>query len=380
MPVAAPASRQEVVRCVEDAVAICEIPAPTGEEGPRAEWVADRLREAGLDSALDAVGSVVARAPGTRGATDPSVVAPAPAARDETGPIVVAAHLDTVFAGVSDIRVRRAGDMLHAPGIGDNSLGVAGLLFLARRLGSETSRGRPVVLAATVGEEGLGNLRGARGVVEALRPSELIALEGGGAHQLVTQGVGSARMALHATTAGGHSWQDRGRPSALHVLLALLTPLVDDPGTASFNVGELHGGAGINVLAAEADASVEFRDVDTARLDVAAHRLEEASAAVGAGAAVAVETLGRRPGGAVAEDHPLVRDAVAALEGAGAGTPGLVASSTDANAALGAGIPAVTVGLAQSAEVHTLDERVDVSGLSAGLSALARLVELRARG
>jgi len=350
-----PATPAEVARCVQDAIAICEIPAPTGEEGERAAWVAARMREAGLDAELDANGSVLARRPGSAA----------------QGAIVVAAHLDTVFADVREIRVRRDGDVLHAPGIGDNSLGVAGLLFLARRLGGGA---RPVVLAATVGEEGLGNLRGARGVVDALAPAEFIALEGGGARQLVTQGVGSARLRLTATTAGGHSWQDRGRPSALHQLIGLLAPLTTRPGTASFNVGELHGGAGINVLAPTAHATVEFRDLDTARLDTAAERLEAAAATAG----VAVATLGRRPGGTVACDHPLVRDALGAFEAAGAPRPALVASSTDANAALGAGIPAVTVGLAESSDVHAVDERVDVSELSASLSALAGLLNRRA--
>jgi tripeptide aminopeptidase len=340
---------------VEDAVAICEIPAPTGAESERAAWVQQRLRDAGLEAGLDENGSVIAGMAG--------------AARERA--VVVAAHLDTVFADVREITVRREGDVLHAPGIGDNSLGLAGLLFLARRL---RDAGRPVVLAATVGEEGLGNLRGARGVVDALAPAEFVALEGGGARQLVTQGVGSARLRLTATTAGGHSWQDRGRPSALHQLIGLLAPLTAGSGTASFNVGELHGGAGINVLAPEARATVEFRDQDTARLDAAVDRLEAAAAASG----VAVELLGLRPGGAVTGDHPLVRDALLAFAAAGAPRPALAASSTDANAALGAGIPAVTVGLAESSEVHALDERVDVSGLAAGLSALAGLVARRA--
>jgi acetylornithine deacetylase/succinyl-diaminopimelate desuccinylase-like protein len=357
-----PASAEEVARCVRDAVAICEIPAPTGDEARRAAWVAERLGDAGLRVEIDANGSVLAR---------PRDAAP--------GAIVVAAHLDTVFAGVGEITVRRDGDVLHGPGIGDNALGLAGLLFLARRWGAGVPAGRPVVLAATVGEEGLGNLRGARGVVEALAPAELIALEGGGARQLVTQGVGSARVVLRAQTPGGHSWQDRGRPSALHVLIALLAPLAADPRTASFNVGELHGGAGINVLAPAAHATVEFRDLDTARLDAAVQRL--VAAARGAASReidVHVDVLGRRPGGVVPAEHPLVRDAVAALEAAGAGTPALVASSTDANAALAAGIPAVTVGLADTSGVHSAQERVDVSPLPGALSALARLVARRA--
>ena len=352
------ATTVEVGRCVDDAVAICEIPSPTGEEGRRAAWVAERLREAGLAAELDAEGSVLARTDG------------------DGPPVVVAAHLDTVFADLHDIRVRREGPVLHAPGIADNSLGVAGLLFLARRWAAH--RGRPLVLAATVGEEGLGNLRGARAVVAALEPAEFVALEGGGAGELVTEGVGSARLALRATAPGGHSWQDRGQPSALHLLVGILAPLADAPGTASFNVGELHGGAGINVLAPSASALVEFRDLDTERLDAAVERLEAAArAAAGEGAAVEVEVLGRRPGGTVDAGHPLVRDAVTALAASGAGQPRLSASSTDANAALGAGVPAVTLGLAESADVHAAGERVDVSGLPAGLTALADLVARR---
>jgi acetylornithine deacetylase/succinyl-diaminopimelate desuccinylase-like protein len=326
--------------------------------------VAERLREAGLRAALDPAGSVIARAGPADGR-----------------PIVVAAHLDTVFAGMEEIHVRREGDVLHAPGIGDNSLGLAGLLFLARRwaAASGNAGGRPVVLAATVGEEGLGNLRGARAVVSALEPAELIALEGGGIERLVTRGVGSARISIEVTAPGGHSWQDRGRASAVHALVALLARLLERPGTASVNVGELHGGAGINVIAPSARATLEWRDLDTGRIEAALERLADAARAAADGVEVAIEELGRRPGGAVAEDHPLVRDAVAALEAAGAGAPQLVASSTDANAALGAGIPAITVGLAESADVHSHEERVDVSSLPAGLSALARLVARRAR-
>jgi tripeptide aminopeptidase len=346
-----PATDAEVRRCVEEACAICEIPAPTGEEGRRAAWVAGQLREAGLDVDLDPEGSVVARVP-------------ARAAGEGAAPLVVAAHLDTVFPGVDEIAVRRAGDVLHAPGIGDNSLGLAALLFLARR------RPEGVVLAATVGEEGLGNLRGARAVVAAEQPAEFIALEGGGAGRLVATGIGSARFAVRATAAGGHSWSDRGEPSALHVLIEVLQRHVSDPRTESVNVGSLHGGAGINVLAPVADATIEFRDLDERRLAAAAARLA-------AEPGVEVTELGRRPAGSVAPEHPLVRAAVGAAVSAGLGRPRLDASSTDANAALGAGVPAVTVGLCDSHDAHTFEERVDVSRLGPALGALAALVGQR---
>jgi acetylornithine deacetylase/succinyl-diaminopimelate desuccinylase-like protein len=282
----------------------------------------------------------------------------------------VTAHLDTVFADIDAIAVRRDGDLLHAPGIGDNSLGVAALLFLARRAAAGVPGGRPLVLAATVGEEGLGNLRGARAVVAAEQPAELVALEGGGAGRLAVTGIGSARFSLRATAPGGHSWSDRGSPSALHVLIAVLDRHLRDSRTESVNVGSVHGGAGINMLAPEAVATLEFRDADEGRLAAAARRLASEPG-------VEVTELGRRPAGAVAPGHPLVAAAIRAAVAAGLGRPQLGTSSTDANAALGAGVPAITVGLCDSHDAHTPEEHVDVSGLGPALGALADLVGQR---
>jgi tripeptide aminopeptidase len=338
----------EVRRCVEEACAICAIPAPTGSEGRRAAWIAEHLREAGLQPRTDAEGSVLAG--------------------NGDAPLVVAAHLDTVFAGLEQIAVRREDDVLHGPGIGDNALGLAALLFLARAVGADGRDG--LVLAATVGEEGFGNLRGARRVVADLRPREFVALEGGGAGHLAVTGIGSARFAVRATGAGGHSWSDRGSPSALHVLIDVLHRHVADSGTASVNVGSLHGGAGINVLAPEAEATIEFRDDDEERLDRAAARLAREPG-------VEVTELGRRPAGRTPRDHPLVRAALDAAAAAGLDRPQLDASSTDANAALGAGVPAITVGLCESRDAHTLRESVDVSVLAPALAALADLVNRR---
>ena len=353
----------ETARCIADACAICAIPAPTGEEQDRAAYVADRLREAGLDPQHDDAGNVVARIGAAEGE-----------------PVVVAAHLDTVFPDVRDIAVRRDGDVLHAPGIGDNSLGVAALLALARRAVGDGTAARPLVLAATVGEEGFGNLRGALNAVETLQPAEFIALEGGGVGELVTAGVGSARFRIDVKAPGGHSWRDRGQPSALHVLIALLRDQLADPPSASANVGSLDGGAGINVLAPEATATLEFRDPATPPLDAATERLVAAAREASDGQVdVRVEVLGRRPGGATPDDHPLVRDALDAATTAGLTRPRLTESSTDANAALGAGIPAVTVGLCHSREAHTLQESVDVALLGPSLAALADLVSRRLR-
>jgi tripeptide aminopeptidase len=343
-------------RAIEDAIAICEIAAPTGHEERRARHVAAALEALGLETTIDESGSVVASA-----------------GPQSEPPIVVAAHLDTVFPGVEEITVRRDGHVLHGPGVGDNSLGVAGLLHLARHLAAHPPATRPVLLAATTGEEGFGNLRGARHVVATRRPHEFVALEGGGVGELVTAGVGSARFALRATAAGGHSWRDRDQPSAVHTLVAFLQRPLAEPGTASRNVGSISGGSGINVLATHAEATFEFRDVDTARLDAAAARLAEEAREAG----IELEVLGRRPGGATPADHPLVADAIAAARAAGLDAPHLAEASTDANAALAEGIPAVTVGLCTSHDAHTLDESVDVSALAASLAALTDLVGRR---
>jgi tripeptide aminopeptidase len=351
-----------VARAIEEACAICAIPAPTGREQRRAAWVADRLREAGLAPQIDDAGSVIARIgpPGE--------------------PIVVAAHLDTVFTEEDAIAVHRDGAVLRGPGIGDNSLGVAGLLHLARHATEHPPAARPLVLAATTGEEGFGNLRGALHAVATLRPAEFVALEGGGAGELVVTGVGSARYAIRVTAPGGHSWRDRDEPSAVHVLVELLHGTLADPGTASRNVGSLQGGAGINVLAPSAEATLEFRDVDTARLDTAAEELRAAARAASTrGVAAEIEELGRRPGGAVDPGHPLVSDAVLAAMAAGLDRPHLAEASTDANAALGAGIPAVTVGLCHSRDAHTLQESVDVTPLGPSLAALTDLIDRRTR-
>jgi acetylornithine deacetylase/succinyl-diaminopimelate desuccinylase-like protein len=353
---------EDIRRVVDDACAICAIAAPTGHEERRAEWVADELRACGAAPWRDDAGNVLARIGG------PS----------DTRPLVVAAHLDTVFAGVEAIAVRRDRDVLHAPGIGDNSLGVAGLLHLARAAThADAPAGRPLVLAATVGEEGFGNLRGARAVVEALRPAEFVALEGGGVGEIVTSGVGSARYALRVTAPGGHSWRDRGKPNALHVLVALLDAVLADPGAAACNLGSIEGGAGINVLAPRAEATIELRDADATRLDRAVDRFTAAARSGAPGVAVELEELGRRPAGAVAPDHPLVRDALDAAVAAGLPAPRFGDASTDANAALGAGIPAITVGLCRSADAHTPAERIDVSDLGPSLTALGDLVSRR---
>jgi acetylornithine deacetylase/succinyl-diaminopimelate desuccinylase-like protein len=349
---------------VADALEICAVAAPTFAEGRRAALVARKLAAAtGVAPATDAAGNVVARFGPADG----------PAA-------IVAAHLDTVFAAETPLEPTRDGSRLRGPGIGDDSLAVAALVHLARRLAAGPPPAHPVVLAATVGEEGLGDLRGARAVLDAIACDAFVALEGHGLDAIQVSGIGSARLIATASGPGGHSWSDRGRPSAVHALVeglqrALATATAQDP-RAHVNVGVIRGGTSINTIAAGAEAEIDLRDADDAVLERRVAAVEDALAASG----LSVRRVGRRPAGATDPDHPLVAAARSARAAAGLRPAEEAASSTDANAAMGRGIPAVCVSLTHGAGAHTPDEFVDLAPLAGGLRAVELLVDALGAG
>lgn len=357
---------------VELGITIAEIPAPTFQEGPRAAYVRARFESLPLPTRVDDTGNVVALREGTT---------------EEPG-ILLAAHLDTVFAGVQDVRVERDGDVLRAPGIGDNSIAVACLLALAQGLDAAGVRTRrPLYLAATVGEEGLGNLRGIEALCRAYadRLAAVVAVEG---HDLGVIGhvaVGSRRWEAVLRGPGGHSWEDRGRPSAIHALGRAISRLADLAGEiprehASLNVGLVQGGTGINVIADTAHMKVDIRATDAhvlASLDGQSRSLVEQAAAYDSrdGQKVTVEfrELGHRPAGSLPVDHPLVATCLdihahLGLEGR------LAAMSTDMNIPLSLGIPAVTVGLTTGGHIHRLTEYIYIPPIARGLKQLLLLV------
>lgn len=352
-------------RAVEDAQRICAVAAPTFAEGPRGELVAALLAEAGAPAVeTDGVGNVIAKF----GPADPGDGA--------TPPVAYVAHLDTVFAAGTEIAFRRDGDRLFAPGIGDNSLGVAGLLHLARHLRDRPLR-RPAWLVASVGEEGLGDLRGAKALVADHAPAAFVAVEGTMVESIVVGAVGSLRFRVTVRGAGGHAWGDRGAPSAVHALVRMLAAALDavptDRDDVAFNVGTIEGGTTVNTIAAEASALLDLRCGDDDALRAIA---DDVRAALHAdGVTVEVAQLGHRPGGALAAGHPLLDCARRAREQAGLPPAAEIASSTDANAAHGAGVPAITVGLTTGGNVHRVDEYLDLTPIAGGLQALTALAD-----
>jgi tripeptide aminopeptidase len=360
----APPHDPDVARVLDEARRICAVPAPTFEEGSRGELVAELFAEAGLAVERDGAGNVVTTL-GDGAAEDA---------------VVFAAHLDTVFAAGTEIVFDERDGRLAAPGIGDNSVAVAAIVDLARRLRLRRLT-RPVLLAATVGEEGLGDLRGAKALLDERPCAAFVAVEGQMLDSITVAAVGSVRFRVVVQGPGGHPWSDRETPSAIDALLPALSGLVAqlrDSGLVA-NIGVIRGGTVINAIAAEAHAELDVRSEDDRALREAARLVEETFVTLPSGLAVAIGELGHRPGGRIAPDHPLLAAARRARERAGLEPASERPASTDANAAHGRGVPAITVGVTTGANAHRLDEYIDLAPLPGGLASLEALaVELAA--
>jgi acetylornithine deacetylase/succinyl-diaminopimelate desuccinylase-like protein len=347
---------------LERTVELAEIPAPTHEEGERAQRVADWWRSdrrAGIE--IDGAGNVWAQ---LRGGEGPA--------------ILVCAHLDTVFDRTTDHHVRREDGRLVGPSVGDDSLGVAALSALAGLLEPE-ARYAPVWIVATVGEEGLGNLHGINhALTHPPQPlSGVIAVEGNYLGKVSTVGVGSIRWRVELHGPGGHAWEEPASPSAVHEAASAvhrLGALTVIPGRLSVNVGRIGGGEAINARARVAWFELDLRADDPVVLTALQSRARAVLDRTAAGVDVQINELGRRPAGRIDTSHPLVVAAAQALESIGERAR-FAATSTDANAALDAGIPAVAIGVTHGAGEHTLAEWIATEPVAAGLTALAETVD-----
>ncbi len=358
-----------IARVLDLAVTIQQIPAPPFGEAQRAAFIRDRFQLEGLQSVeIDQMGNVLGCIPG----------------KGEKRPLVVSAHLDTVFPFDADLQVRREQDKIFGPGIGDNSLGLAGLfglLWILRERSSSRLAG-DLWLAANVGEEGLGDLRGMRAIVERFgrQPLAYIVLEGMALGQVYHRALGVRRFRVQAHTAGGHSWVDYGQPSAIHELAGIVTRLteLDVPSRprSSLNVGVISGGTSVNTIASEAHLELDLRSEDAGALEELVHQVEQITQnANRPGVEVVMELIGRRPAGKLASSHPLVRLAKDALKKQNL-KPNLTIGSTDANIPLSQGLPAITIGLSNGFGAHTMNEYIQTQMLGHGLSQLVDLLEM----
>jgi len=346
-------------RVLDRTIELAQIPAPTGEEAARAALVTAWWKADGLEHVRrDETGNVWACARAGSGAA-----------------VVLCAHLDTVFGADVSHEVRSDASTLRGPSVGDDSIGVASLQSATSLL---RPTGMPVWLLGSVGEEGLGNLRGASAALDAppVPISAFIAVEGNYLGRVSIVGLGSARRRIRVSGPGGHAWEAMNAPSAVHRVAELVTELTGMPrptGT-SLNVGGIGGGEGINVRAREAWFDLELRAVDPAELASMVRAVGDRLATVSEPLTVRQESLGDRPAGRVDPGHPLVRAAGDALGEVGIDITS-PATSTDANAAHARGVPAIALGITTGSGEHTPEEWIDTEPIDAGVRTLARTME-----
>ena len=353
-------------RVLDLVLEIQQIPAPTFDEGQRAKFIEERfLRESLYDVEIDELGNVYGRLPG----------------QESSRPIIVTAHSDTVFPLDTDLTITRSKGVLRGPGIGDNSLGVAGLFGLLWQI-SEHDLTLPgdLWLVANVCEEGLGDLKGMRKVVDRFGklPLAYVIVEGMALGQIYHRGLGVQRYRITARGSGGHSWVDYGKPSAIHEIASLVVNLSNlelpqDPRT-TLNVGKIKGGTSVNTIAAEASIELDLRSTDQAALKSLIHKVESIIHEYNHSEMnFEAEIIGRRPAGEIPKNHPLIKSAIDVLRSYGI-KPTLNIGSTDANIPLSRGFPAVCVGLTTGGGAHTINEYIHTEPLQTGLSQLSDLV------
>jgi acetylornithine deacetylase/succinyl-diaminopimelate desuccinylase-like protein len=350
---------------VAETIALTEIPAPPFKEEARAKAYLEMFRARGLtDIEIDEEGNVLGLRKGSDG-----------------GPVlIVSAHLDTVFPEGTNVKVRREGDTLHAPGVGDDSSGLATQLALIDAMKAAGIRTRSDILfVGTVGEEGLGDLRGVRHLFNEGkykgRAKAFVSLDGGGMDSMVTGGAGSKRYRVTFKGPGGHSYGAFGLVNPMGALAGAVAELyaikVPASPKTTYSASVVGGGTSVNSIPEEVWLEVDMRSESAAELA----KLEQGFLA-GVERAVAAENaarstregkitaenkpIGDRPAGQTTETADIVRFATAAYQAEGVALK-YASASTDANLPMSLGIPAVTMSrVARNARAHSPDEWIGI--------------------
>lgn len=376
-------------RIVSELITITEIPAPPFGEQARGAYFAQQFKVLGLaEVATDAEGNVTGLRRGTAAAGGPLVV--------------ISAHLDTVFPKGTDVKVRREGNTLSAPGVGDDTVGLAGLLAWVRALNAaKVPTKHDILFVATVGEEGPGDLRGVRHLFTKNaykdRIAAFISVDGSDPSRIVNQAVGSKRYNVAFTGPGGHSYGAFGIVNPMAAMADAVKRLyeTDVPASprTSYAASVVSGGTSVNSIPDRIELQVDMRSPDPKALD----RLEKRFLAI-VDEAVAAENfarstnlgeigaekkrIGDRPAGSTADTNPLVVTSMKVLAEHGYPTQ-LQASSTDSNIPMSLNVPAITIGTGGGGgRAHSVDEYVNVErnafigGLSSGLAVLVAVANL----
>ena len=355
-------ARTDEMRTIEDQIRICEVEAPPFQETKRAELYAAMFREVGLKNVrLDAEGNVIGERPGA-------------SARPN---LVMSAHLDTVFPRGTNVSVRRQGYVLRGAGIGDDCRGLADLLAVARALNkSGVSTPGTITFVGTVGEEGLGDLRGVKRLFNETLKDQIdrfVSIDGEGLG-ITHIAIGSARFRVTFKGPGGHSFGSFGIVNPVHALGRAMARIADFqvPGLprTTFNVGRIGGGTSINAIASEAWMEVDLRSGDAVGLRTLEKQFRQAvhEAVTQENArwnsqslTVTIETVGMRPAGRVSSTAPIVQAAVSVSKALNLPIS-FAEGSTDSNLPLSLGIPAVTIDTGgRGSGAHTEHEMFDAT-------------------
>ena len=342
-------------------IELTEIEAPPFKEEKRAKEFSERLKLAGIEKVwIDSIGNVIGLLEGSIGNKN----------------IAIDAHLDTVFPEGTDVQVRVKNDTLFAPGIGDDTRGLAMILTIAETIvKNEIKPVDNILFIGTVGEEGLGDLRGVRYLFKNNEPKidSWIAIDGGSIGRVNNQALGSYRYEVVFDGPGGHSWGAFGLVNPHHALGAGIKNFVEKadiytgsgPKT-SYNVGIISGGTSINSIPFKSSMQIDIRSIDPNRLNDMEEilfnsmnkALDEQNAIKRSGPdlKLTINKIGNRPSGKVDESVPLIQKTIAATQYMVI-EPRLTIGSTDSNIPISLGLPAVTIGRGgEGGGAHSLDE------------------------
>jgi acetylornithine deacetylase/succinyl-diaminopimelate desuccinylase-like protein len=346
---------------VKDLIFLTEIPAPPFKEKTRAKALVKMFIEAGADSVwMDEVDNVLVLRKGTKGGKT----------------VALDAHTDTVFPEGTDVSVKVKGDTLYAPGIGDDTRGVAMILAVFKAMNeAQIQTETDILFIGSVGEEGLGDLRGVKHLFRKDGPGidSWISIDGGEIGRVNNKGLGSVRYKVVFHGPGGHSWGAFGLANPHHALGSAIHHFTREADTftsygerTSYNVGVITGGTSVNSVPFESIMQVDMRSVSPARLDSIENILHQAVtralheqnkiARIGDTLTVEMIKIGDRPSGELSATLPLIQRAMAATASFGK-APRLTRGSTNSNIPISMGIPAVTIGRGGRAQnAHSLNE------------------------
>ena len=353
-------------RFVRELVELNEIPAPPFKEQARAKAYLEMLRQAGLsDVEIDGEGNAMGVRRGTAAA----------------GPMVaVLAHIDTVFPEGTDVTVKRQGNRLAAPGIGDNTRGIALMLAVVRAMqAAKFLTTSDILFVGNVGEEGEGDLRGVKFLLRQGkykdRIKQVIAIDGGEQGNITRGGVGSLRYRVTFKGPGGHSYGAFGLVNPAYAMgnaIAMFSRITVPVGPkTTFNIGAVRGGTSVNSIPAEVSMDVDMRSESCAELKKVNESFlvnvkqavdeENGTRSTREGKIQAnPKLIGDRPCGETPATSPIVQTATAVVKAFGL-TPNYSISSTDSNVPMNMGIPAITIGRGgPGGRAHAPDEWTDV--------------------